>query len=145
MPKISSASKKERLGRRLVKAGIITPKQLKFAIKEQRKIKGEGKERLGEILVRAGFVDEKTITVFLEEFLGIPYAELRGGRNIDPLSVRLVPERMARNIKAIAIGLNKKTNKLMVAMSNPMDIVALDTLRLKTGYEIERYFSHTKR
>ena len=144
MPKISSASKKERLGRRLVKAGIITPKQLKFAIKEQRKIKGEGKERLGEILVRAGFVDEKTITGFLEEFLGIPYAELRGGRNIDPLSVRLVPERMARNIKAIAIGLNKKTNKLMVAMSNPMDIVALDTLRLKTGYEIERYFSHTK-
>jgi type IV pilus assembly protein PilB len=32
----------------------------------------------------------------------------------------------------------------MVAMANPLDIIALDTLKLKTGYEIERYFSHTK-
>ena len=144
MPKISAGSKKEKIGRQLVKAGIITAKQLKFAIKEQRKVKGEGKERLGEVLMRAGFVDEKTMTDFLEKFLGIPYAELRSGKNIDPLSVRLIPENMARNIKALAIGLNRKTNKMMVAMANPMDIVAIDTLRLKTGYEIERYFSSTK-
>lgn len=144
MPKITMSAKKEKIGRQLVNAGIITPKQLKFAIKEQRKIKGEGKERLGEVLLRAGFVDEKTLNDFLEKFLGIPYAELKSGKNIDPLTVRLIPERMARNIKAIAMSINKKTNKLMVAMANPTDIIALDTLRLRTGYEIERYFSTTK-
>lgn len=145
MPKISVDPKKDRLGNRLVKAGIITPKQLKFAIKEQRKLKGKNRERLGEILLRSGFINEKTLQTFLEKYYtGIPYVELRSGKNIDPAAVKLIPERMARNLKSIAIGLNKKTNKLMVAMSDPMDIVALDTLRLKTGYEIERYFSYVK-
>ncbi len=142
MLKTSENSKKERIGQELVKAGIITAKQLKFAIKEQRKLKKEGRERLGEVLLRAGFIDEKTLTMFLEKYLGIPYVELRSGKNIDPLAVKLIPEQMARNIKAMAIGMNTKNNKLMVAMSNPTDIIALDTLRLKTGYEIDRYFSH---
>jgi type IV pilus assembly protein PilB len=142
MLRISTGSKKEKIGQELVRAGVITAKQLKFAIKEQRKIKGEGRQRLGEVLMRTGFIDEKTLTGFLEKYLGIPYAELRSGKNIDPLVVKLIPEQMARNIKAIAIGMNKSSNKLMVAMSNPTDVVALDTLRLKTGYEIDRYFSH---
>jgi type IV pilus assembly protein PilB len=144
MLKISTSSKKEKIGQELVKAGMITARQLKFAIKEQRKIKGEGRERLGEVLLRAGFIEEKTLTGFLEKYLGIPYIELRSGKNIDPLAVKLIPEQMARNIKALAIGMNKGNNKLMVAMSNPTDIVALDTLRLKTGYEIDRYFSHAQ-
>ncbi|MCX5667343.1 MAG: ATPase, T2SS/T4P/T4SS family [Candidatus Omnitrophica bacterium] len=144
MLNISASSKKEKIGQELVRAGIITAKQLKFAIKEQRRLKGEDRERLGEVLLRAGFIGEKTLTGFLEKYLGIPYAELRSGKNIDPLVVKLIPEQMARNIKALAIGMNKDNNKLMVAMSNPMDIVALDTLRLKTGYEIDRYFSHTQ-
>ncbi|MCX5665792.1 MAG: ATPase, T2SS/T4P/T4SS family, partial [Candidatus Omnitrophica bacterium] len=142
MLKTFENSKKERIGQELVKAGIITAKQLKFAIKEQRKLKKEGRERIGEVLLRAGFIDEKTLTMFLEKYLDIPYVELRSGKNIDPLAVKLIPEQMARNIKALAIGMNTKNNKLMVAMSNPTDIIAIDTLRLKTGYEIDRYFSH---
>jgi type IV pilus assembly protein PilB len=142
MLKISANDKKEKIGQELVKAGIITAKQLKFAIKEQRKIKGEGRERLGEVLLRAGFIEEKILTGFLEKYLGIPYVELRSGKNIDPMAVKLIPEQMARNIKALAIGMNKNNNKLMVAMSNPTDIVALDTLRLRAGYEIDRYFSY---
>ncbi len=143
MPKISGRTKKERLGQLLVKAGIITAKQLKMALKEQRKLKWQSRERLGEILVKSGFIDEKTLTEFLEKYLGIPYVELKSDKNIDPFVVKLIPERMARAIKAIAIGINQETDKIIVAMADPLDIIALDTIRLKTGYKIERRFSPT--
>ncbi len=139
----SSKTKKERLGQVLVKAGIITAKQLKMALKEQRKLKWQSRERLGEILLKSGFIDEKTLTEFLEKYLGIPYVELKSDKNIDPFVVKLIPERMARAIKAIAIGINQETDKIIVAMADPLDIIALDTIRLKTGYKIERRFSPT--
>jgi len=138
---IAKGEKRRLMGHELVKAGVITAKQLKFVLKEQRKAKGASKELLGEILLKSGIIDEKTLTGFLEKYLGIPYMKLGRDEEIDPQAVKLIPERMARSVKAIAIGLNKKTNKLIVAMNNPLDIVTLDTIRLKTGYEIERYFS----
>ena len=137
------SGKKIMLGSELVSAGVINPEQLKFALDEQRKLKGEERERLGEILLKSGFIDEHTLTVFLEKHLNIPHVELRSGEAVDPLSVKLIPERMARNLKAMAIGISKD-DKLMVAMADPLDIIAVDTLRLKTGREIERYFAHTK-
>lgn len=144
MLKISAKAKKEKLGQALVKTGAITAKQLKTALSEQKKVKGAGKEHLGEVLLKLGFIDESTLTTFLQEQLGIPYLELKSEKNIDPVCVKFIPERMARCLQALAVGINKENNKLMVAMANPMDIIALDTLKLKTGYEIERYFSHSK-
>jgi hypothetical protein len=44
--KISSGKGKKLLGQELVRAGIITPKQLKFVLKEQRKLGKEKKELL---------------------------------------------------------------------------------------------------
>ncbi|MDO8536034.1 MAG: ATPase, T2SS/T4P/T4SS family [Candidatus Omnitrophota bacterium] len=142
MRKISGA-KKSMLGDELVGAGIITPEQLKAALNEQSKHKGEERERLGEILLKSGAINESTLTAFLEKHLNIPHIELAGGANVDPIAVKLIPERMARGLKAIAMGVNKE-NKLMVAMSDPLDIIALDTLKLKTGFEIERYFANTR-
>ena len=83
MQKISG-SKKSMLGAELVSGGIITPEQLKVALDEQRKLKGDHRERLGEILLRSGAVDESTLTVFLEKHLNIPYIKLRSGGNVDP-------------------------------------------------------------
>ncbi|MDP3729949.1 MAG: ATPase, T2SS/T4P/T4SS family [Candidatus Omnitrophota bacterium] len=135
--------KKIMLGHELVSAGVITPEQLKTALEEQRKHKGEKRERLGEILLRLGAINEDTLTLFLEKHLNIPHIELRSDTNVDPIAVKLIPERMARGLKAIAIGVNKD-DKLMVAMADPLDIIAVDTLKLKTGFEIERYFAHTR-
>ena len=61
MGKTFRKAKKDRMGHALVEAGIITPKQLKFAISEQRKLKGENRERLGEILLKSGAIDEEYI------------------------------------------------------------------------------------
>lgn len=136
--------KKRLLGQELVRAGIITPRQLKFALREQRKLSADNKELLGEIIVRAGMADESALMNFLEKYFAIPYVPLRHGEKIDLSVVKLIPERMARNFKVLAVGMNPKNNKLVVAMANPFDIVAVDTIRTRTGYEIEKRFSQSK-
>ena len=136
-----SSRKRIRLGRELVKAGLITARQLKKALVAQRKMKREKREPLGEILLKLGLVKEKTLIEFLEKHLGIPYVDLKSDKNVDRAIVRAIPERMARHLRSIAIGFDKSSNKIIVAMANPLDIIALDTIKIKTGNEVDRRFS----
>src|SRR3989338_2213014 len=126
-----SSRKRIRLGRELVKAGLITARQLKKALVAQRKMKREKREPLGEILLKLGLVKEKTLIEFLEKHLGIPYVDLKSDKNVDRAIVRAIPERMARHLRSIAIGFDKSSNKIIVAMANPLDIIALDTIKIK--------------
>lgn len=135
------SNKKVKLGHELVEAGLISPQQLDIAIKEQQEHKKEERELLGEILLRLGFIKESVFMEFLEKHLRIPYVELKSGANVDRSVVKLIPERMARHLKSIAIGIDSTTNKIIVAMTDPLDIIALDTIRIKTGYEVDRRFS----
>ncbi|MDD3906164.1 MAG: GspE/PulE family protein [Candidatus Omnitrophica bacterium] len=146
MVKNRDSQKKGRkhLGQELVRAGIITPKQLKFALKEQAKLGKDKKEMLGEIIVKSGLADEKIVIDFLEKHFQIPHISLLQNERIDPAVVKLIPERMARNFKLLAIALDKKDGKIIVAMADPFDIVAIDTIRAMTGYEVEKRFSQTK-
>ena len=134
--------KKTLIGEELVRAGLITSEQLKFVLEEQGKIKGKEKERLGEIIIRCGFVNEELMTPFLEKYLKIAYINLKDREHIDPGVLKLIPERMARNFKLIGIDLMGK--KLRVAMANPFDVIALDTIKGKTGYSVERCFSQSR-
>ncbi len=137
-----SIKKKVLIGEELVKAGLITSEQLKFALEEQGKLKGKDKERLGEVIIRCGFVKEELMVVFLEKYLKIPYVNLKDKEHIDPRILRLIPERMARNFKLI--GIDIVDDKLRVAMANPFDVIAMDTIKGKTGYKVERYFSQLR-
>jgi len=136
------AKKKLRTGEELVLAGLITPEQLKFVLEEQKKLKGKYRERIGEIIVRCGFVSEEMMMPFLEKYLKIPYMCLKDKTQISQRVLNLIPERMARNFKII--GLNIKGDKFHVAMANPYDIIALDTIKAKTGYKIEKWFSQSR-
>lgn len=131
--------KKKLIGQELVKAGIITPKQLHEVLADQRKGGKAEKELLGEIILRRGYASEERLMTFLEKYLGIPYVRLRREQDIELSVVKMLPEAMSRKFKVVAIKLNKKTNKLIVAMANPFDLIAVDTIRLKTGYEVERW------
>ena len=68
--------------------------------------------------------------------------ELHADGNVDlsksPLDthvVRLIPSEMARRFHLIAVA--QDNNKLVVAMDDPLDVVATDTVAANTGYEIE--------
>ena len=108
---------------------MITKEQLEWAIKEQ---KTTGK-RIGEILVTAGIASDEDILGALEFQLGIPHMNLEQ-YNIDYNIASKVPENIARRYTAIAVGL--EGNRLKVAMKDPLNMFALDDLKLSTKLEI---------
>lgn len=120
---------RRRLGDLLLEAGMITREQLDQALQEQKR----SGERLGKVLLRLGFVTEANMLEVLEFQLGIPKVVL-ADYHLDPEVVRLVPEGLARRYQAIPIRLDG--NRLLVALADPLNLLALDDLRLVTGKEI---------
>lgn len=120
---------KRRLGDLLVEVGMLTPEQLEKALREQKR----SGERLGKVLTRLGYVSEKDILEVLEFQLGIPKVVVEDYQ-LEPEVVRLIPESLAR--RHMAIPVRRDGNRLLVAMVDPLNLTALDDLRLATGLEI---------
>ncbi|HEY3249333.1 MAG TPA: GspE/PulE family protein [bacterium] len=118
-------AQKKRLGDMLVESGVITPEQLARAIERQR----TSGERLGRILVAEG-VREQDIIRALAEQLSIPVIDLyREG--VDPRAAALLPEALARKYRALPV--RKEGNRLLLAMADPLDVVAYDDVAIATG------------
>lgn len=128
---------KKRLGDLLVDYGKITQQQIDEIIRLQR-ISGK---RLGELLIEQGFVTEEDIIDVLEVQLGIErvYLEMV---NIDKQAVLSIPESLASKYVLIPIELNNY--KIKVAMSDPLNIFAVDDVKIATGYDVEPVISTRK-
>lgn len=120
---------KERLGKQLVNANVITNEQLDKALDIQTRT---GK-RLGEILSKEGYINKKVLYEFLEKQLGVPHVDLEDIDLPDNV-VKSVNENIARRHKLVPV--EKENSTLKVAMSDPMNIFSVDDLRLATGMEI---------
>ncbi|MEE2923354.1 MAG: type IV-A pilus assembly ATPase PilB [bacterium] len=118
--------KRIRLGDALVDKGLITQEQLQEAL-TKGKLSGK---RVGSILVEMSLVTEQEIVRVLAEQLNVPQIDL-SHYLIEPSTVRLIPENVARRHQLIPI--NKVGNKLTVAMVDPLNIVAIDDVALMTG------------
>ncbi len=127
-------NKKFKLGELLVYAGKITESQLYDVLGIQKKT---GK-KLGEILVAEKYVTENDIIEVLEFQLGIPHVDLdKYEINIDVATI--IPENIVRKYELIAI--DKKDNLLIVAMVDPLNIFALDDVKLSVKCEIQPVIS----
>lgn len=122
------ATASPRLGLMLLEAGLITEEQLKAALESQN-----GRS-LGRVLVDLGFVSEADIAHTLAERMNLEFVDL-GAADVDPHAVTLVPEEMAHKYNLLPIGVQNDT--LVVAMSDPANIFAIDDLRIVTGREIQ--------
>ncbi len=123
--------KTPKLGDTLVATGAITPEQLDEALSEQ---KSTGL-RLGEVLLKKGFASEGKILDALSSQLGLQVFSLSRYRPM-PEALRMVPESVARRLHAIPLSM-EDDNTLLVAMSDPMDILAQDEIRMLTGMDIK--------
>lgn len=112
---------KIRLGDLLVQNNIITEPQLMQALSAQR----ESGRKLGAVLVEQGFVSEHDLLTFLSQHLQVPLINIPEYR-VQPEHVKLLPEVQARRYRAIV--LDDKGDKLLVGMSDPADINAVDAL-----------------
>ena len=124
-------SMKKRLGEMLVDEGIISEEQLQEALHEQ-KIKGG---RLEKILISQGYVTQDVIMAFVGTQLGIPHVSLIEIGEIPNDVVFSVPESIATNHCLIPIV--KKDKKLTVAMADPLNVFAIDDIKMMTGFEVE--------
>ncbi|MBI2246319.1 MAG: type II secretion system ATPase GspE [Armatimonadetes bacterium] len=110
--------------------GMVTREQLERALQDQQRSGGH----LGRILVEQGAVSEQQLARALSVQWGLEVVDL-GAMEIDPDVVKVVPHHLAQRHKVLAIGKTKK--KLRLAIADPLNVVALDDVRLVTGPEIE--------
>jgi type IV pilus assembly protein PilB len=123
------------LGNMLVAAGIITQSQLQEALEQQKiKVRNGGKGLLGRTLMEMGYCTEEDIARVMAEQAGVPYLSLES-YTVDETAVGLITPEMARRYHALPLGFDQ--GRLIVAMMNPNDVIAIDDLRLLTGYDIQ--------
>ncbi len=125
---------RKRLSDVLVAQRLMPPDQLEQLAREAAK----AGQNLGRLLIERGVLTEERFEEILSKELGIPVISL-AKYHIDPAVARLVPERVARQYTIIA--LTKFANRLVVAMADPLDVLALDDLKVLTQVAIDPVLS----
>lgn len=108
---------------------IITRDQLNQSLARQR----ETRENLEKILIDLNFVKDEELTALKKKESFYDETSLLG--QVDPQVLKLVPEMVARRYVVIPLSKNGKT--LTLAMTDLNDVVAIDTVRTISGYEIK--------
>ncbi|MEW6170927.1 MAG: hypothetical protein AB1472_05170 [Candidatus Omnitrophota bacterium] len=124
----------KQLGELLIERGSITQKQLDYAL-ELQKDKGG---LIGEILVDLGYCKEIDIAQALTAQYGFPYLPL-ANYEIDSEIIKLIPERVCRQYLLIPI--DRLGNNLTLAMSNPLNVLAIEDIETLTSLEVQTFVS----
>ncbi len=124
----------KQLGELLIDRWIINQSQLEKALAVQREIGG----LIGEILVELKFAKEEDIAQALTAQYGFPYLPL-SNYEINPEVVNVVPGRVARQYLLIPI--DKIGNNLTLAMSNPLNVQAIEDVELLSGCSVQTFVS----
>ncbi|MDE7367977.1 MAG: Flp pilus assembly complex ATPase component TadA [Lachnospiraceae bacterium] len=131
--RISAGRKKIRIGDLLVAAGAITDEELQEAIAYQK----EKGIKIGKALLEMGLISQDLMNLTLSQQLGIAYIELRSCK-LEEDVLRLIPEKEVVRYRAVPVEIDEyNPNVLKVAMSDPMDIIAIDDLGILTNMQIE--------
>ncbi|MFH1856311.1 MAG: ATPase, T2SS/T4P/T4SS family [Candidatus Omnitrophota bacterium] len=113
----------------LIESRLIAQDALDSAVQTQRQRGGT----LSKILVEQGSVSEHQLMVVLGEQLGLPPINLSKVK-IDPQTIKLIPEHIARYYQVIAI--SKMGETITVVMADPLNIFALDDIKVLTGKNV---------
>lgn len=117
------------IGELLVRGKLITAEQLQEAIDEQKRSGG----RLGFNLTKLGYITDNDLTLFLSKQYGIPTIDL-STQELDPEIVKIIPEKMARDSKVLAV--NRTGATLVVAMADPSNMSVIDDIKFITNYNV---------
>lgn len=124
----------KQLGELLIERGIISQAQLEKALSAQKERAG----LIGEILVEMGFAKEEDIAQALTAQYGFPYLPL-SNYEINPEVVSIIPGRVARQYMLLPI--DKIGSNLTLAMSNPLNIQAVEDVELLSGCSVQTFVS----
>lgn len=120
----------EEIGNMLLDEGFVTKRQLEKATAEAER----QKLPLQKVLVSMGFVSDKDIVESVGKQLGFRFVDV-DTLPLDSDLVKSIPEHLAKRYNVIPIA--QQENKLTLAMADPQNVLAIDDIRLITGFDIE--------
>lgn len=115
----------------LLARGLITEEQLT----EARYQASERGRSVGRVVIELGFVREGSLVAILAEQLGLEFVDLSEA-HIDASAVAMVPEATARRHSCIPVRFDGD-NRLVVAMADPANVVAVDDIRALTKRDVK--------
>ncbi len=131
--------KRVRIGDLLLQQGLITEQQLKTALDEQK----TRKTKLGETLIALNYVSHKDFATVFSEQLGIHSVDLVTA-GLEDAAIKMVNEDIMKKYGLVPFSIDpKNANILNVAMSDPLDLTALDDVSLITNMEVRPFFATT--
>lgn len=122
--------KTKQLGELLLEDGLITEEQLDEAVEEQ----GRTGLSLGRVLISRGLITEANLIALMAKRIGMEFVDLTEYQ-IDPSVAGRIPESLAKRYKALPIAF--EDDKLVVAMSDPSNVNAIDDIRTLTGRQVK--------
>ncbi len=114
----------------LINSKRVSKNQLEEALAQQK----QKQIPLRKVLLEKELISEEGLLSLLSEQLYIPTLHLAKYR-FDPDVVKLIPERIARQYNLIT--LSQIGNTLTVAMSDPLNVFALDDIKTCTNCDID--------
>lgn len=118
------------LGMLLIDCRLITREQLEESLARQK----EGGGLLGQILVSLRYTTEEAIAQALTAQYGFPYLPL-GSYEVDADVAKIIPEYVAKQYGLVAV--DRVGSILTVAMSNPLNIQAIEDVEMLTHYKVQ--------
>ncbi|NLE21185.1 MAG: Flp pilus assembly complex ATPase component TadA [Actinobacteria bacterium] len=114
-----------KLGDILVASGLVTKDQLRRALERQ----SDGGGRLGEVLVADGLVSEQDIVTAVANQMHIGVVDL-AQTTPQPSALGLLPRDFI--VRRRAMPLSAEDGSLLVAMTNPLDVITIDEIGMRT-------------
>jgi type IV pilus assembly protein PilB len=120
----------KQLGDILLEDGLVTQQQLFDAYDEHQK----AGRALGRVLVDSGVLTESQLVAALAQQIGMKFVDL-AEYPVDGAALTSVPQAVCRRYNALPIGY--EDGKLLVAMSDPANVFAIDDMRSISGIDVK--------
>ena len=118
-----------RLDQLIIDAGLMDTAQMENLQQEKKK----SSKRLSQLLLEKGLLSEEQFHSLLEEMLKIPRVNL-AEYSIDDHLAQKIPPHLAFNRKVLPLKI--KGRRLLLAMSDPLDLAAIDEVAMLSGFDI---------
>ena len=135
MPPVKSFG--ERIADALVEDGLLTSKQVEELLEQQKR---EG-TRFIKLVTEKSYVSEQDLTVSMGRVLNVPPINL-ARITIAPEVADLLPREIAQNHKIVPV--SRLENKLFIAMSDPLNVLAVDDVKRITKLEVSTMIASEK-
>lgn len=123
--------KRRKLGEILLQMKLVSPEALKLALEDQARSPGK---RLGAILIERGGITSQELTSALGRQFMLPVVKV--ANYADVAARQAVPRELMEGLKAFPLEFQEHGSALLVAISDPLDIVTRNILRARVSFSI---------